>query len=172
MTAFPAAFERLLVQLHDDPDDEQGWKDAAAAAAAAVAQKPARVSAGVEGSQISSRLTLRGRLRARAADWVEADKGASPEDLLTMARALLSENEPLPLTGSVRAELVPLPEAPVAAPIDFPATPVALGGIDPDADPELERLADAARDAVDRRMWPEVLSTGEALLAYAESSPA
>jgi HEAT repeat protein len=71
----------------------------------------------------------------------------------------------------VRAVLVPLPVA-VEAPHEFPATPVLLAqGTDPDADPELERLAAAARDAVDRRSWPEVLSAGEALLAYAESSP-
>jgi HEAT repeat protein len=169
--AFPAAFERLLVSLHEHPDDERAHDAAASAAAESVAVKAARVNAGVEGSQIAARLTLRGRMRARAADWIEADAGAAPEDLLTMARALLSENEPLPTEGSVRAVLVPLPVA-VDAPHEFPATPVLLAqGTDPEADPELEALAEAARDAVDRRSWPEVLSAGEALLAYAESSP-
>ncbi|MGE5926412.1 MAG: HEAT repeat domain-containing protein [Gemmatimonadota bacterium] len=171
MIAFPAAFERLLVALHEHPEDQRAHDEAAATAAESVAARPARVNAGVEGSQIAARLTLRGRLRARAADWIEADAGASAADLLTMARALLSENEPLPTGGSVRAVLVPLPVA-VEAPHEFPATPVLLAqGTDPDADPELDRLADEARDAADRRSWPEVLSAGEALLAYAESSP-
>ena len=106
MIAFPAAFERLLVCLHENPEDESAHNDAAATAAAAVARKPARVNAGVEGSQIAARMTLRGRMRARATDWIEADAGASAADLLTMARALLSENEPLPTEGSVRAVLV------------------------------------------------------------------
>ncbi|HEU4829073.1 MAG TPA: HEAT repeat domain-containing protein [Gemmatimonadales bacterium] len=171
MIAFPAAFERLLVCLHEDPENHSAHQDAAATAAESVARKPARVNAGVEGSQIAARMTLRGRMRARAADWIEADAGASAGDLLTMARALLSENEPLPTDGSVRAVLVPLPVA-AEAPIEFPSTPVALAqGVDPDADPELERRAGAARDAVERRSWPEVLAAGEALLAYAESSP-
>ena len=171
MSAFPAAFERLLVSLHEHPEDQAGHVEAAAAAAGAVARKAARLNAGVEGSQIAARMTLRGRMRARAADWIEADAGASSADLLTMARALLSDNEPLPTGGSVRAVLVPLPVA-VEAPNEFPATPASLAqGTDPDADPELDRLADAARDAVARRIWPEVLSAGEALLAYAESAP-
>lgn len=171
MIAFPAAFERLLVSLHEHPEDQRAHDEAAATAAASVAGKAARVNAGVEGSQIAARLTLRGRMRARAADWIEVDAGASATDLLTMARALLSENEPLPTDGSVRAVLVPLPVA-VDAPHEFPATPVLLAqGTDPDADSELDRLAAAARDAADRRSWPEVLSAGEALLAYAESSP-
>jgi hypothetical protein len=171
VTAFPAAFERLLVLLHEDSDDQSALEEAAATAAAAVARKPARVDAGVEGSQIAARMTLRGRMRARAADWIEADAGASAADLVTMARALLSENEPLPTGGSVRAELVPLPVA-VDAPIEFPATPVSLTqATDPDLDPELERLAGAARDALAQRQWPEVLAAGEALLAYADASP-
>ncbi|HEU5050516.1 MAG TPA: HEAT repeat domain-containing protein [Gemmatimonadales bacterium] len=171
MTAFTKAFERLLVLLHDAPGDEAGHAAAAVAAAEAVARKPARIDAGVEGSQISVRMTLRARLRARAADWIEADAGATPDDLRTMARALLSENEPLPTEGTVRAVLVPLPVA-VEAPHDFTPPPAALRVTDdPDRDPELERLAAAARDAVARRAWGEVLTAGEGLLAHAESAP-
>jgi HEAT repeat protein len=169
--AFPAAFERLLVILHEEPEDKSAHEEAAATAAASVASKGARVNAGVEGSQIAARMTLRGRLRARAADWIEADAGAPAHDLLVMARALLSDNEPLPTEGSVRAVLVPLPVT-AEAPIEFPTTPVLLAhATDPDLDPQLERLADQARDVVERRLWPEVLAAGEALLAYAEASP-
>src|SRR5690606_31633304 len=115
--------------------------------------------------------TLRGRLRARAVDWIEADAGALKENLLVMAQALVSEHEPLPTAGSVRAVLVPLPEA-VEAPIDFPATHGALATPDdPDSDPELERLAGVARTAVRRKAGAEVLAAGEALIRYADELP-
>src|SRR5690606_36771729 len=162
------ALELRVLLLHDPAAVPAAIDQAAGSAAEAVGGKAARINAGVEGSRISTRTTLRGRLRARAVDWIEADAGALMEDLLVMAQALVSENEPLPAAGSVRAVLVPLPEA-VEAPIDFPAMHGALTTPDdPESDPELERLAGAARTAVRRKAWAEVLAAGEALLAYAD----
>ena len=175
MSDFASAFERLVVLLRDHPD-EQKASGAAAESAAAVSRVGARIEAGFEGSSIPERTTLQGRLLARAIDWIEVEAGAPADELLEMARALASDDQPLPPTRSVHAALIPLPIFEPAAAIPGLATTHDVSSVLPDeeeeeADPELDRRTAAVAEAARRRAWAETLDRAEHLLEYAAETP-
>lgn len=173
---FAAAFERLVVLLREGPADDASCAEALEAAARTVATSGVRIEAGFEGSTIESGTTLQGRLLARTVDWLEVEPGASAADLAEVARALASDDTPIPHTRSVRAALVPLPVFDSLAAFS-PLTPAApMPGIRIDADdlpdPELERMTAAASAALRARRWADVIGHGEELIEYSASSPA
>ena len=176
MADFTSAFERLVVLLRDHPDEAKAL-DRAAESAAAVESVGARIEAGFEGSTIPEGTTLQGRLLARAIDWIEVESGAPADELLAMARALASDDQPLPPTRSVHAALIPLPIFETASVIPgLPATTTVSAvtadeADDEEVDPELDRLAAAVEDAGKRRAWAETLDRAERLLDYAAEVP-
>ena len=174
MTVFTDAFERLVLLLREGPGDLRAHGAAAALAAEMVADLGERVESGVEGSAIPAGDTLQGRMLARAVDWIEVDAGASLEDLADVARALASDEEPIPHTRSVRASLIPLPifePAPVLRSLTPAHGMMGIGRESDDLDAELERLTRRIADAVQRRSWGEAVEHGQALIAYADASP-
>lgn len=175
MSSFTDAFERLVVLLRETPRDASAHGAAAADAAAMVAIGGERVDAGVEGSEITLGTTLQGRMLSRAVDWIEVDAGASIEDLADVARALASDELPVPHTRSVRVALIPLPivePAPVLRSLTPAGGVPAIGTTDEIADPRRDRLTSQIADAAGRRAWTETLKHAHALLEYADSSPA
>jgi hypothetical protein len=175
VSSFTDAFERLVVLLRETPRDGAAHGAAAAEAAATVAIGGERVEAGVEGSEIALDTTLQGRMLARAVDWIEVDARATIEDLANVARALASDDLPVPHTRSVRVALIPLPIVD-PAPILRSLTPAlgvpALGATDEVPDPQCDRLTADIAEAVGRRAWSEALGHAHALLEYADASPA
>ncbi len=174
MTVFTDAFERLVLLLRQGPGDLRAHGAAAAVAAEMVADMGERVESGVEGSEIPAGETLQGRMLARAVDWIEIDAGASLEDLADVARALASDEEPIPHTRSVRASLIPLPivePAPVLRSLTPAHGMLGIGREQDDPDAGLDRITKRIADAVQRRAWAEVVLHGEELLAYADRSP-
>ena len=83
---------------------------------------------------VAEDLTLTGRLRARRVDLLRVGAGASPEELLRLARALSHDATPVPSTPRLRVEM-----APVVVPGEL-----VLAGRD---------ASGAARDESDRRCW-------------------
>ena len=105
------ALERLVVVVRETPraaEVHATLAEQAARAAAALAQ-PERIDAGVEGSAIPEGTSLRGRLLARAVDWIEIGPAASSTALLQLASALASDDIAMPLLEHVTVTLVPLP---------------------------------------------------------------
>ena len=178
MSDFTNAFERLVVLLRDHADEARAL-EIAAESAAAVEAVGARIEAGFEGSSIPEGTTLQGRLLARAIDWIEVESAAPAEELLAMARALASDDLPLPPTRSVHAALIPLPIfEPAAAIPGLPTTHAnsAVSAVteddeDEERDPELDRMTAGATEAAARRSWGETLDRAERLLDYASESP-
>ena len=178
MADFTSAFERLVVLLRDRPDESKA-SEIAAESAAAVRTAGVRIEAGFEGSSIPTGTTLQGRLLARAIDWIEVESGAAAHELLAMARALASDDLPLPPTRTVHAALIPLPIFETAAVIPglpaaqaaSPISAVSAETDDEEQDPELDRLIAAVGDAIKRRGWAETLDRAERLLEYAAEAP-
>lgn len=178
LSRFALAFEQLVVTLRDQPRDDAAARAAAAAAAELTArfEAPARFEAGVEGSAISSRTTLRGRMLARAVDWIEVERGVSGDGLLALATALASDEQPIPQSPGIRVELVPLPVVPSATEADDrwrerAQVPLLAPDDDGEADPELDGVTAAAEEAVGARAWAQVVERAGALLACAERDP-
>jgi HEAT repeat protein len=173
------ARERLVIVVRETPRATQVHAALAeqAARAAATLSHPERIEAGVEGSAIPQGTSLRGRLLARAVDWIEIAPAASAAALLQLAGALASDDIAMPLLEHVAVTMVPLP-LPFAAP-DTDTIHVAEadgdGGSGPDgdesADPELTRLTDEVRSASVQRDWPALLARARALLDYADQDP-
>jgi hypothetical protein len=170
------ALERLVVVARETPRAGEVQEALAADAAhmAAALSAPVRVDAGVEGSSLVTGTTLRGRLLARAVDWIEVRPGASADDVLALARALASDELPMPILAGVDITMVPLP-----LPVDGEPLRVAEAGDSDDAlaedgdhDPEFERLTDQVRVAAMQRDWALVLAGVRELMACAETKPA
>ena len=172
------ALERLVIVMRETPraDEVHAALAAQAAGVAARLATPARVDAGVEDSAIALNTTLRGRMLTRAVDWIEIEPQAPADALLSVARALASDDLPLPMASGVQVMLVPLP-------IPFDDTPVHIAeagsgpagtGLDDDEldDPELIRLTDQVRVVSVQRDWADVVVRARELLGYCELHPA
>jgi hypothetical protein len=171
------ALERLVVVVRETPraaEVHATLAEQAARAAAALAQ-PERIDAGVEGSAIPEGTSLRGRLLARAVDWIEIGPAASSTALLQLASALASDDIAMPLLEHVTVTLVPLP-LPMPAMETIHVAEVdgddAAGPDDDEStDHELTRLTDEVRSASVQRDWPMLLTRARALLDYADQEP-
>src|SRR5678815_5250304 len=97
------ALERLVIVMRETPRADE--------------VHAARADAGVEDSAIALNTTLRGRMLTRAVDWIEIEPQAPADALLSVARALASDDLPLPMASGVQVMLVPLP-------VPFDDTPV------------------------------------------------
>ena len=133
-SAFIKRFGDLVAMLRVDPGNDAAQDLALTAAAAAVADHAVVVESGVEHGSGAEDLTLTGRLRARRVDLLRVGAGASPEELLRLARALSHDATPVPSTPRLRVEM-----APVVVPGEL-----ALARRD---------ASGAARDESDRRCW-------------------
>jgi hypothetical protein len=170
-TPLAQALERLVVVARETPRAAEVQQALAAAAAetAAGLAAPERVEAGVEGSALVTGTTLRGRLLARAVDWLEVQPGAPADDFLALARALASDELPMPLMSSIAVTLVPLP-----LPVDGGPVQVAVAGnLEENGadDPEFDRLVDQMRAAAVQRDWALVLASARELMERAEADP-
>ncbi len=168
------ALERLVIVLRETPRAAEVHAELAAAAArlAAALRRSERIEAGVEGSSIAETVTLRGRLLARAVDWLEISPGATAGAMLDLARALASDTAPIPAADGVTVALVTLPRPMETGPVRV-AEPGIAGldaglGDDDAGDSELLRLTDEVRTASVQRDWHGVLQHAQALLDYAE----
>jgi hypothetical protein len=104
---FEKRFGDLVALLRADPGNDAAQDLALTAAAAAVADHAIVVESGVERGSLREDLTLAGRLRARRVDLLRVAAGASPDELLRVARALSHDTTPVPSTRAVRVEVVP-----------------------------------------------------------------
>jgi hypothetical protein len=105
--AFVKRFGDLVALLRMDPGNDAAQDLALTASAAAVADHAIVVESGFDHGPVSEDLTLAGRLRARQVDLLRVSAGASPEELLRVARALSHDATPVPSTRAVRVEMVP-----------------------------------------------------------------
>jgi hypothetical protein len=176
-TPMAQALERLVIVVRETPravEVHATLAEQAARTAAALSQ-PERIDAGVEGSAIPQGTSLRGRLLARAVDWIEIGPATSSTALLQLAGALASDDIAMPMLEHVNITMVPLP-------LPMPGTETihvaeadgdGSGGPDDDesADHELTRLTDEVRSASVQRDWPMLLTRVRALLDYADQDP-
>ncbi len=171
------ALERLVIVVRETPRATEVHATLAeqAAHAAAALSGPERIEAGVEGSAIPHGTTLRGRLLARAVDWIEIFPGVTSAALLQLAAALASDDIAMPLLQHVVITMVPLPLPVSAAETIHVAEADGDGSAGPDddeaTDPELTRLTDEVRSASVQRDWPTLLARARALLDYADEDP-
>lgn len=171
------ALERLVIVVRETPRATEVHATLAeqAARTAAALSGPERIEAGVEGSAIPLGTSLRGRLLARAVDWVEIRPAASAAVLLQLAGALASDDIAMPLLDHVVVTMVPLPLPVSAAETIHVAEADGDGGTGADedepADQELTRLTDEVRSASVQRDWPTLLARARALLDYADEDP-
>ena len=171
------ALERLVIVVRETPRATEVHATLAeqAARTAAALSGPERIEAGVEGSAIPLGTSLRGRLLARAVDWVEIRPGASSAVLLQLAGALAIDDIAMPLLDHVVVTMVPLPLPVSAAETIHVAEADGDGGTGADedepADQELTRLTDEVRSASVQRDWPTLLARARALLDYADEDP-
>lgn len=181
-TPLAQALERLVIVTRETPRaaEVHGAMAATAARAAAALGRAERIEAGVEGSAIAEGTTLQGRMLARAVDWIEIGADATADGLLSLAHALASEDEPMPLVRGITVTLVPVPLPPepatiVLADMRVPASggPASGRRVDDDEprDAELERLMDRVSDAAEAGTWAEVIARGKDLLDYARREP-
>jgi len=105
---FIKRFGDLVLLLRVDPGSDAAQELALSAAAAAVEHHAIVVESGVERHEPGEELTLEGRLRARRVDLLRVSAGAEPHELLPVARALSHDVTPVPNTGRVRVELLPV----------------------------------------------------------------
>ena len=105
---FTKRFGDLVILLRMDPGNDAAQELALSAAAAAVEHHAIVVESGVERDEPGEELTLEGRLRARRVDLLRVGAGAEPHELLAVARALSHDVTPVPNTGHVRVELLPV----------------------------------------------------------------
>lgn len=170
------ALERLVIVMRESPraNDVHDSLAAVAAAVAGLLREPERLDAGVEQSAIAESITLRGRMLARAVDWVEIRPGASAEALTALARALASDDLPVPSGREVRVAMVPVPEPATTRPstgAGKPVAPPALRDEDEPHDEDLERLMAAVAGAAEVRDWATAIARGRELLDYAALEP-
>ncbi|HSE27541.1 MAG TPA: HEAT repeat domain-containing protein [Gemmatimonadales bacterium] len=185
MTEFAARFRALVARAREHPGDEAGLTGLAAAAAAGVAAGPATLEAGFElGAGADAGDLLKSRLLARQVDRIAVAGGATPGELLALARALASEAVPVPSTPAVRVEMVevirPGSGAPAAPARERPRGIQLLGdeGVLPRrARPrtglgrEMEALGRAVEAAARRRQWVEALHAAQALVRLEHRFP-
>ena len=173
------ALERLVIVVRETPRAAAVHATLAEQAAhtAAELSQPERIDAGVEGSAIAQGTSLRGRLLARAVDWIEIGPGTSSDALLQLAGALASDDIAMPLLEHVVVTMVPLPLPYPEAATETIHVAEAGGDAsdeqddDESADLELTRLTDDVRSASVQRDWPTLLTRARALLEYAEQDP-
>jgi hypothetical protein len=170
------ALERLVIVMRETPRAAEVHATLAeqAARTAAALARPERIDAGVESSAIPEGTSLRGRLLARAVDWIEIGPGSSSTALLQLAGALASDDIAMPLLEHVVIAMVPLP-LPVPGSETIHVAEADGEGAGPDdddsADQELTRLTDEVRSASVQRDWPTLLTRARALLDYADQDP-
>lgn len=168
-STFAIALECLVALYRDSPGGEEPLAIAAddATELAAELGGVARFESGVERSSIDTRTTLRGRMRARAVDWIEVDPGASREALVLLARSLAADSGDVVGGDGARIALIPLPELVSEDALGMPdGDPAVLDETDDD-DPVLDRLVGAVVEAADRHDWAVALVRADELLTYA-----
>ena len=175
-TAFHDVFGALVGCLREAPDDIAAHDRAAGACAAVIEAAPGYVEAGFERASLEAATALGARLLARQVDWLHAAAGTPASELLAVAAALASDDEPVVGTRMVRVELVPVP-VPDELPPLLPAGPALPshdpdGGGEPDGGGAVGRVTQQAADAARRRAWPLLLDRAEALLLLVEAAPA
>ncbi|HET8762957.1 MAG TPA: HEAT repeat domain-containing protein, partial [Gemmatimonadales bacterium] len=171
------ALERLVIVVRETPRASEVHATLAeqAARTAAELSGPERIDAGVESSAIPLGTSLRGRLLARAVDWIEISPAVSAAALLQLASALASDDIAMPLLAHVLVTMVPLPLPPSVVETIHVAEADGNGGAggedDESSDEELIRLTDEVRSASVQRDWPTLLARARALLDYADQDP-
>jgi HEAT repeat protein len=120
---FVKRFGDLVALLRADPGNDAAQDLALATSAAAIETEPVVLEAGVEWSVIPDDLSLKGRLLARHIEAIHIAAGTSPDELLTLARALSHDAVPVQSSPNIQVEMVQL-LAPAAAPSQPPAAPV------------------------------------------------
>ena len=176
MTATPMAqaLERLVIVMRETPraGEVHATLAAQAASIAAGLPEPERIEAGVEGSAIAVGTTLRGRMLVRAVDWIEITPGAGTDVFASLARALASDDLPMPMAPGLVVAMVPLPVplAETAVHVAEAGAGPAGAGLDDDEpdDAELARLTERLRAASVQRDWADVVTRARELLDYAE----
>lgn len=165
---FDALFGRLLELLRQQPEPEAAVQEALGLVAARVARQEAMIEAGIENSWAVDGDPLKERLQSRHVDGILIAAGTEPVELLALARALATDDEPIPSTAKVRVRLLPDP------------LPLAFSGpresIDPSAPPPrsrgdqltgmIEGILRELEKAIARQQWLAALHDAQAALRF------
>jgi hypothetical protein len=127
-------------------------------------------------------VSLKGRLLARQIDTLRVESGVSPEELLALARALVTDNIPLESSAHVKVELIPMAPPPppsYGAPsisrsqtsaIEIPAGPRREGTIDNLAE-WIASLTRGLTDGLQRHAIREALHAAQGLIRVLPAVP-
>ncbi|MEO8198884.1 MAG: HEAT repeat domain-containing protein [Gemmatimonadota bacterium] len=156
--------------LRREPTNVADQKDALRRAMAALLG-PVLIEAGIEGSQVPDDNSLKGRLLYRRVDSIVVSEDAPPAEVLTLARALASDDLPVGSSSGIQVELLPASAVrsdlhPVAPPpVSLPDEPppsrsrTMSGPVD-----EAQRIATALDHSFDQGNWMEALHAAQALV--------
>jgi hypothetical protein len=179
---FADSLDRLVTLLRTGTDSGPRVEDALNVAVATVGQDAALLEAGVETSAGMEDVSLKGRLLARQVDTVRVESGVAPEELLTLARALVSDNIPLESSAHIKIELIPMAPPPpptYGAPsasrattqsFETPAGPRREGTIDNLAE-WIASLTRGLTDGLQRHAIREALHAAQSLIRILPAVP-
>lgn len=166
---FDALFGRLLELLRQRPEPEAAVQAALEQVADRVARQEAMIEAGIENSWALDGDPLKERLQHRRVDGILIAPGTDSLELLALARALATEDEPIPSTARIRVRLLPDP------------LPLAFSGpresIDPSATSPprtrgdqltgmIEGILRELEKAIGRQQWLAALHDAQAALRF------
>jgi hypothetical protein len=103
---FDRYFGTLVVLLRREPDNVAQQKDALRRAMALL-EGPVLLDAGIEHSAVPDEASFQGRLLYRQVDSIIVSEDARPAEVLSLARALASDDLPLESSPSIQVELLP-----------------------------------------------------------------
>lgn len=179
---FADGLDRLVTLLRTGTESGPRVDEAVRAAVAKVGTDSALLEAGVETSAGMEDISLKGRLLARQVDTVRVDSGVTAQEILTLARALVSDNIPLESSAHVKVELIPMAPPPpptYGAPsaarsptqsIEIPPGPRREGTIDNLAE-LIASLTRGLTDGLQRHAIREALHAAQSLIRILPGVP-
>ncbi|HEV8124055.1 MAG TPA: HEAT repeat domain-containing protein [Gemmatimonadales bacterium] len=182
---FADPFGRLVLLLRLEPANVPAQKEALRQAMTVLRTGTLRLETGFESSDLPDDTTLKGRLLSRRVEVIHFEAGASPSDVLFVARALAQDQAPLIGSPDIVIELLPesaptgprYPSAPQGffsvldssnAGTETPSgrTRTVTGPVD-----ESQNLARAFQAAAAQSYWAEALHAAQALVSLAFRFP-
>jgi hypothetical protein len=168
---FPDLFGRLLELLRQRPEPEAAVQGALDQVAARVLRHEALIEAGIENSWAVDGDPLKERLQARRVDAILIAAGTDPVELLALARALATDDAPVPSTASIRVKLLPDP-----LPLAFSGPRESIDLANPALGPRLrdgdrlvgmvEGILRELEKAIARQQWLAALHDAQAALRF------
>ncbi len=181
--SFEQAFSNIIDHLRARPDDAAETHGLLRVLIAQITREGVIIEAGVEMGSTLNNPGLLGRMHRRRVETITVHHGAPVDELLQLARALVAEEAPIPVTDRVQVsfvvdvtpgEMVGRPEAadagiPLVTAFDQKGDR-APRLADASAD-ELRRLTLAIKESERKELWTEALHAAQALTHLTERAP-